>query len=397
MNGQERFIKCLKCEEVDHLPSFWMGYDTTGLFAKEFHQFLDQEDNPEIDACFEVTKLGDMTLHNWFAKGTSTIISVGGTGRPYPIIYYNRKEDRFYTKEEAKHLPDRKKNYKISAYGQIRHIAEKIGGWYYGPYFTGDEPLERMNELYAEFGAPWEIDPVDNTRSISRNIEIASEIDFPHAIKGSAPNVFEGMYGGFGPISFARLMRKKPGNFKDIIKKYTKCSLDIEKISLDAGHEIIQTGDDLGQKDRALISPKDYDEFFKPTLKARCDLAHKHSAAVYMHSCGFLEELIPSFMDAGLDGLQSLEVPAGNDLNRIRNVVKDKMCLIGGIDTSRILSFGTPGECTHHVKSQIDAATNFDGEKLNGGYIPGPSHKLLDVPLENVKAVIDAIQKFGEK
>jgi hypothetical protein len=33
-----------------------------------------------------------------------------------------------------------------------------------------------MNELYAEFGAPWEIDPVDNTRSISRNIEIASEI-----------------------------------------------------------------------------------------------------------------------------------------------------------------------------------------------------------------------------
>ena len=49
-------------------------------------------------------------------------------------------------------------------------------------------------------------------------------------------------------------------------------------------------------------------------LKSRCDLAHKHGAVVWMHSCGFIEEYLDYFMKAGLDALQSLEVPAGNDL-----------------------------------------------------------------------------------
>jgi hypothetical protein len=61
-------------------------------------------------------------------------------------------------------------------------------------------------------------------------------------------------------------------------------------------------------------------------------------------SCGFIEELLDYWLDARLDCVQSLEVAAGNDLARIRGKVRDKMALIGGLDSSRIITFGTPAE-----------------------------------------------------
>jgi uroporphyrinogen-III decarboxylase len=207
---------------------------------------------------------------------------------------------------------------------------------------------------------------------------------------------FEAIWGGLGPTTIAMLARKKPGKLHEICKNFEKVSLTVEKYHLEAGLKIIATGDDLGQKDRTLISPKVYDEFFLPALKSRCDLAHKYGAVVWMHSCGFMEELLDSFLKAGLDALQSLEVPAGNDLARIRAKVRDKMCLIGGIDSSRVMSFGTPEDCINHTKEQIKKATTLDGTTMNGGYIPGPAHDLIDIPMANMQAVIASIAKFGK-
>ena len=374
-----------------------MGITKGGLFQREFDAYQDMDPNPEFEACIQFTPVGDMTIQNWFSRGTSTDIRVGAGGLNYPPAYYNPDTDWFYTKEEAKMLPASKKGIKISWFGQLRYLDDKgVGGWYEGPFFHGPDAIERMNAFYAEFGAPWEMEPVDMTAGAKKSIEFALQPGFPHAVCGSAPGHFEPIYGGFGPATLSILMRKKPGRFKDVCKQFEKLAIVGEALSLEAGHQIIHTGDDLGQKDRSLVSPKNYEEFFMPSLKARCDLAHKHDTVIFMHSCGFQEELLPSYLKAGLDGLQSLEVPAGNDLARIRAVVKDKMCLVGGIDTSRVLSFGTPEQCTEHVKAQITAATMLDGASMDTGYIPGPSHNLMDVPLANIQAVIKAIADAGK-
>ena len=41
----------------------------------------------------------------------------------------------------------------------------------------------------------------------------------------------------------------------------------LRNTALEAGFKIIDTGDDLGQKGRGLISPKMYEEFFYPSFK----------------------------------------------------------------------------------------------------------------------------------
>lgn len=397
MNGHERFIKAIKCEEIDQMPTFWMDITPGGTFQKVWNDFLNKDENPELDECVQFTPMGDLTQLNWYSKGTSSVLKIHAGGIQFPRAYYNKEEDRFYTEDEARSLPAKKKRYRINRAGSIRAYDElEQPGWYYGPYFTGPDFLERMDDFYAEFGAPWENEPVDNVNLARMRIKAAEDLDFPHAVAGGATNHFESIWGGFGAKSLAILMRKKPGKLKEICKNFEKVSIAMEKLALEAGHQIIQTGDDLGQKERTLISPKMYKKFFYPALKARCDLAHKHGAVIFMHSCGYMEELIPYFLEAGLDALQSLEVPAGNDLARIRSVVRDKMCLIGGIDSSRVMTFGSTADCISHVKKQMDAATMLDGERMNGGYIPGPAHNLINTPMDNVKAVRDAIAKYGK-
>jgi hypothetical protein len=410
MNGYERFYAVLGCEEVDKLPSHWHGPEPAGKYVKEFNRYMDSEEaEPVLDELFEINPaLGDITLLNWYSRGTSSDRGMGVGSYPFPTVYYNKEKDWFYTQEEAKSLPESKKKYRINAYGNIREYGYELGApgerdstywWEIGYFFNGDESLERWEAFYDEFGRPWEFDFSSLAKSIEnckKNIELYKTTDMPHAISGHAPMHFEGIFEGMGSRTFSLLSRKYPGRLMNICKKWEKAILEVEKLSLEAGHCIISTGDDLGQKDRTLISPKMYGKFFFPTLKARCDLAHKYGARIWMHSCGFIEELLDYFLEAGLDGIQSLEVPAGNDLARIRAKVRDKMCLIGGIDTSRILTFGTPEECIEHTKQQIKNATYLDGECINTGYVPGGAHDLLDTPLANIDACIRTIAKYCE-
>jgi len=39
MNGEDRFIAALRCEEVDRMPSFYMMIEPAGLLQKELTAF----------------------------------------------------------------------------------------------------------------------------------------------------------------------------------------------------------------------------------------------------------------------------------------------------------------------------------------------------------------------
>ena len=61
---------------------------------------------------------------------------------------------------------------------------------------------------------------------------------------------------------------------------------------------------------------------------------------------------------------------------------------MGGMDASRVLSFGTPNEVEEEVKRCIKAAGQ------GGGYFVGPSHVILDAPWANILTFRTAIEKY---
>src|SRR5680860_811667 len=79
-----------------------------------------------------------------------------------------------------------------------------------------------------------------------------------------------------------------------------------------------------------------------------------------------------------IDGLNPLEPLAGMDIGKIKRRVGEKVVLIGNIDCSHLLPFGTTEEVRKEVKKTIEVAAS------GSGFILASSSELHnEIPLEN--------------
>lgn len=96
--------------------------------------------------------------------------------------------------------------------------------------------------------------------------------------------------------------------------------------------------DDWGSQRSLLINPSIWREIFKPMYKDYIDIAHKHGKKMFMHSDGYILDIIPDLIELGLDaincqifcmGVEKLAPFAG------------KITFWGEIDRQEILPRGT--------------------------------------------------------
>jgi uroporphyrinogen decarboxylase len=103
-----------------------------------------------------------------------------------------------------------------------------------------------------------------------------------------------------------------------------------------------------------------------------------------MHSCGAVRELIPDFIDMGVDVLNSLQPKAkGMDPYDLKREFGRDIVLHGGLDMQGALS-GTRDEAIREAQKCLEAFGP------GGGYIFAPSnHFMQDIPLQNFYAVYE--------
>ena len=156
----------------------------------------------------------------------------------------------------------------------------------------------------------------------------------------SGVNVFECMHPIAGHVDMLMGMIDDPEWVSDMCETYAALTVELQKILFaECGlPDGIWFYEDMGYKDSPFMSPEMYDRFIYPAHKSTCDYAHSLGLPVVMHSCGFVEPLLPSMIRAGIDALQVIEVKAGMDLLRIFKNFGDKIALIGGIDVRCLYS-----------------------------------------------------------
>ncbi len=96
--------------------------------------------------------------------------------------------------------------------------------------------------------------------------------------------------------------------------------------------------EDMGFKERPFMSPAMYRELILPAHKRTIGWAHQRGLKVIMHSCGFVEPLVPGMIEAGIDMLQAMEVKAGMDMVRLNKLFGDRIGFMGNIDIREIIS-----------------------------------------------------------
>jgi uroporphyrinogen decarboxylase len=134
--------------------------------------------------------------------------------------------------------------------------------------------------------------------------------------------------------------------------------------------------DDLGFKHRPFMSPAMYRQLLMPAHKKLFDFAHGCGLPVVLHCDGFVEKLIPSLIEAGINCLQPIEVKAGMDLLRIKRDYGERIALIGGMD-ERVLETNDCAQVEAELQAKVPAAM------AGGGYVLQVDHSvspLVDYP-----------------
>ena len=139
---------------------------------------------------------------------------------------------------------------------------------------------------------------------------------------------------------------------------------------------------DIAMKAKLMHSPEWLRQEFCPRLKRLNDAYHEHGVRCLFHSDGYLMEILPDLVEAGIDGLNPMETVAGMDVGEIYRLYGDKLFLTGGIDMSQLLSNGTPDEVREVCHQTIaDAPT---------GYFMGSTTEIDNSSrLENVLAMVE--------
>jgi uroporphyrinogen decarboxylase len=189
--------------------------------------------------------------------------------------------------------------------------------------------------------------------------------------------------------------------FGDIFDHDEKAAVLLDKITdrrvataqayASAGVDILALGDDVAMQNGLLMSKKMYRQWFKPRL-ARVILAARErnpDVKIWYHSDGKINDLIPDLIEAGVEILNPVQ-PECVDPTWVKATYGGELAFSGGLGVQSVLPFGTPVEVRAHVRETIHALG------AGGGLIVGPSHVIeRDVPLENILAMLAAIDEYG--
>ena len=151
--------------------------------------------------------------------------------------------------------------------------------------------------------------------------------------------------------------------------------------------------DDVSTQDGWMIGPETYAALVKPRQRRLFDaIRRRTNAKLFFHCCGAASELYPHLVEIGVDIVNPVQVSArGMDTQQLkRRFGRDLVFWGGGVDTQRVLPFGTPQEVRDEVRRRIDDLAP------GGGFVFAAVHNVQAlVPPENIVAAFDTVAEHG--
>jgi len=129
-------------------------------------------------------------------------------------------------------------------------------------------------------------------------------------------------------------MALDPGWVKEMVMAYASFTIrHLEVLFTEEGKpDGLWFSEDMGYKGKTFMSAGMYKEIFFPGHKLLFDWVHSKGCKTIVHSCGYVEPLVPGLIEAGMDCLQGMEAKAGMDLPTLAEKFGDYICFFGGID-----------------------------------------------------------------
>lgn len=185
--------------------------------------------------------------------------------------------------------------------------------------------------------------------------------------------IFDDPIGFFGSLrwligekSLFVLYYDDPGLIKDILEHLCKLwILMAEKLTSKIEFDVTVFWEDMSGRQGSLISPATFREFMTPQYKKLTDFLRSRKIKYFnVDSDGYVGDLIPLFIEGGINSMYPFEQQAGNDMVGLRKRFPE-LRMLGGMDKNML----------YKGKEYIDKELQKIPYMISkGGYIPFIDH-----------------------
>ena len=413
--SRERLADTLNHKQPDHIPIDFGGTAVTGIHVSCIAALRDHyglEKRPvRVHEPFQMLGLLDNDLKN--AMG----LDVEGVYSRNTMFGFPAEKWKSWQFNALEVLVPEKFNTKIDANGDTLIYPEgdmtvpASGRMPRGGYFF--DCIVRQEPINEE-----KLNPEDNMEEFTPIKQ--EEIDH---LARSAQEAFatgRGVIASFGGTGFGDIalvpgpFMKHPKGIRDVTEWYVSTSSrqdyihkvfehecevairNLERIYAAVGDKVqavFVCGTDFGTQTSAFCSVNTFRNLYFPYYKQVNDWIHARTPwKTFKHTCGAVSKFLPSLIEAGFDILNPVQCSAtGMEPEQLKANYGDQIVFWGGgVDTQRVLPFGTAAEVREQVLRRCEIFAP------GGGFVFDSIHNVqASTPVENIVAMLDAVHEFN--
>lgn len=177
-----------------------------------------------------------------------------------------------------------------------------------------------------------------------------------------------------------------PDQLHDLLTRMGDIAIDAIKHMADAGAHGIISCDDWGLQDRPMISPEAFREHFKPHYARVYREAQNAGLLCFLHSCGYISDLLDDFIDAGLHVIQ-MDQQENMGVKDLATRFGGRLCFWCPVDIQKTMILGSLDDIRAYARMLIHEFGRFNGGFISKWY---PSPDAVNHTPEKINAMAEA-------
>jgi uroporphyrinogen decarboxylase len=180
----------------------------------------------------------------------------------------------------------------------------------------------------------------------------------------------------------------KLGRLLDVIAELNIQSMEMYAA---AGADAIMWFDDWGLQDRLMISPAAFRELWKPRYTRLYGRAHELGLLTFLHSCGYIVEILDDLIETGLDVIQ-MDQQENMGLELLGERFAGRITFYCPVDIQKTMIAGSLDDIRAYARRLVRTFGRYNGGFISKWY---PSPAAVQHTQERVAAMCEAFVAAG--
>jgi uroporphyrinogen decarboxylase len=276
-------------------------------------------------------------------------------------------------------------------------------------YLDTDTYVDEWGTTYKHTASSWPIDapieyPIKSRAHLAKyrlpdpslpgraaEIEIARSIDNDGlAIVGGITGPFTTAWLLMGYEQICFNLYDDPDMLTELFRISNDYNKEAARICVKAGADALVLADDLGDSHNGFMKLDHFRRYLLPYITELAGHMNNLGVPVLLHCCGHFMPYLDDLAQTRIAAIHPLQRTAGMDLRTVKQKYGRRFGIVGNIDSSRTLPFGSKPAVAAEVREAIDIAAP------GGGYVLASDHSLHDgIPVENIVELFRVGAEYG--